>query len=221
MRGSFCSRLPFLIAAALIAAALADPVVESVSNTGILGGRYADNDHLGVMPTLLVGLLLVLEILALRFLEVLRQSRQAQRSGDALVDIAGRFATRSAAQDLPYVFAMQLAALFVLESGEQLAAGGKLLGGTAWLGGPVIFSLIVHGLVGTGCTFALGALMRVVVRTFASIVLTAIHFIWLAIEPANDSAFNLPRRDTACPRAQNPHVRQIGGRAPPLLLTLA
>ncbi len=91
--------------------ALADPVVGSVSNSGILGGRYSDNNHFGVVPTLLVGLTLVLAMLAQRFASII---------------------------------AMQLAALFALESLEQLAAGGRLLGGTAWLGGPVAFSLSVH-----------------------------------------------------------------------------
>ena len=42
MNSASVSRLPFLIATALIAAALADPVVESVSNTGLSGSGYAD-----------------------------------------------------------------------------------------------------------------------------------------------------------------------------------
>ena len=51
--GTFISRLPFLLAVAILAAGLGDPVVELVSNTGIVGGNYADDNHLGVVPTLL------------------------------------------------------------------------------------------------------------------------------------------------------------------------
>jgi hypothetical protein len=207
------------MAVALIAAALADPVVESVSNTGIFGGHYADNNHLGVIPTLLVGVMLVLEIIALRCLEVLRHSRNGSR--DWLVDVARGISKRSPAQDLPYVLGMQLAALFLLESIEQLAVGGKLLGGTAWLGGPLLFSLLLHALVGAGCTFALGSLIRAIVRTFASLVRTAIRFIWLAIARATGGGSRFAGRETPCLRAQSPHVRQIGGRAPPLLQILA
>lgn len=208
------SRLPFLVAAAIIAAAIADPVVESVSNTGIFGGGFADDNHLGVVPTLLVGALLVLNILALRFSEICRRS--AAGSGDRLIDIARGFASRSSARDLPCVFVMQLIALFALESAEQFATGGRLLGGTEWLGGPVFFSLTVHALIGAGCTFALGAFMRAIVGAFAAIVRTALRFIWLAISRATGGDFDLDR-NTLFPRAQAPHVRQIGGRAPPLL----
>jgi len=203
------------MAVALIAAALADPAVESVSNTGIFGGHYADNNHLGVVPTLLVGVLLVLEIAALRCLDVVRRSTNGSR--EWLVDVARGISERSPAQDLPYVFGLQLAALFLLESIEQLAVGGQLLGGAAWLGGPILFSLLLHALVGAGCTFALGSFMRALVRTFASFVRTAIRFIWLAIARATGGGFRFGGRQASCLRAQSPHVRQVGGRAPPLL----
>jgi len=216
---AFAYRLPLLVAVAFIASALADPVVESVSNTGIFGGHYADDNHIGIIPTLLVGLILVFEMLALRFAAIWRHSRN--RSGDGLVDVARKFASGPFARDIPAVLVMQFGALFLLESAEQLTVGGKLLGGIAWLGGPILFSLVTHMFVGAGCTLALGALMRAVTRAFASIVQTAIRFIWLAIRCPSGGQFNIDRRVETGPRTQAPHVRQIGGRAPPLLQSLA
>jgi hypothetical protein len=37
---------------------LRDPVVESLSKTGIFG-HYVDNNHLGVVPTLLAGAVVI------------------------------------------------------------------------------------------------------------------------------------------------------------------
>lgn len=211
------SRLPFLFAVALIAAAIADPVVESIANTGIVGGNYADDNHTSVIPTLLGGLLLVLEIVAVRCLDLLRSS--PNRSRIRFTDIARGIGTRSATHDLPYVLAMQLAVLYFMESTEQLVVGGTLLGGTAWLGGPILFSLAMHALVGAGSLFAIQRIVRAVASAFASLLCIAIDFILLA-RNLGEPGIPLGRRDElGCRRAQAPHVRQIGGRAPPLLQT--
>lgn len=216
MGGTFASRLQFLFAVAFVAAGLGDPVVESVSNTGIFG-HYVDNNHLGVVPTLLAGAVVIVEVLVLRFVEAWRRS--TDRSRDSLIDIARDFGSRSVARDFPVIFALQLLSLFAMESGEQLLGGGKLLGGTAWLGGPILFSLIAHAIIGGLCTFALGACMRALVRAFASLVQTAVRFIWLAVARPSAGPCRLDRRATSFARAQAPHVRDIGGRAPPLLQT--
>jgi len=44
------SRLPFLLAVALVAAALGDAFVETVSNSGLVGAGYADDNHASVLP---------------------------------------------------------------------------------------------------------------------------------------------------------------------------
>jgi hypothetical protein len=190
-----------------------------VSNSGIFGGGFADNNHLGVVPTLLAGAFLVAEMFALRFIEAWRRSTNSP--SDSLIDIARDIGSGSVARDFPVIYLLQLLALFAMESAEQLAAGGKLLGGTAWLGGPILLSLIAHAIFGVLCTFALGACMRAIVRAFASLVQTAVRFIWLAATPASASPFRLDRTATVVARAQAPHVREIGGRAPPLLHTPA
>jgi hypothetical protein len=211
------SRLPFFLAIALIAAALTDPFVESVSNTGLLGRGYSDNDHLGVLPTLLVGTVLALGIAAMRCVEVWRRETATERHwlGDAAKD----FSARSPIRDLPLIFGLQLCALFLLESSEQLLDGGHLLGGTVWLGGPIAFSLATHGLVGAACTYALGAFMRAFVRIFRVFVRTALHFIWLSAT-RKCKGIGL-RRTERLHHVRPPRVHQVGGRAPPRLLRTA
>jgi len=206
------SRLFVLLCAALVAAAIADPLVESVSNSGVLGGHYDDDNHLGVVPVLLVGIALAATILFAHCARILRSSAGGSR--DWLVDTAKDISARAPLQDLPALFALQLAALYALEATEQLLVGGDV-GTMAWLGGPLTFSLLVHGLTGAGCMFLLGALMRAILRTFASLAYHVLHLAWIARAHATPTLHLISERRLHA-RAQSPHVRQIGGRAPPL-----
>jgi len=216
---SLRSRLPFLCAVALVAAALADPLVESVSNTGIFGPRASDDNHLSIIPALIAGLVLLLEVAGLHCAALCRRPPLA-RERDWLVDVASRFVERSLARDLPYVFILQLAALFTMESVEQLVTGGSLAGGLAWLGGPIVFSLLVHALVGAGCMRVFVSSMRALLATFAALVLRALAFI-AAFACAALPAFVRRACAFRSDRLQLPHLRKIGGRAPPSLLTPA
>jgi hypothetical protein len=220
---STTSRLPFLVAVALLAAALGDALVESISNTGIFGTRYFDNNHLSVVPTLIAGGALALEGAVARCVALYRCALDARRDArrDWLGDAATSIATHPPLRDVPAVFAMQLVALFAMESSEQLLFGGKLLGGTAWLGGPVLFSLGLHALLALACTFLLGWTMRGIAAAFASFVVSAIACIAITL-PREGSAMIRRRRDVpAFARPQSPHARQIGERAPPFLPTPA
>jgi hypothetical protein len=202
-----------LVAVALIAAAIADPLVESVSNSGVFGGAYRDDDHSGVLPVLLLGAMLVLSIVALRCREVWRRASRASRPW--MAELARELAARAASRDVPIVLALQLAALFLLESGEQLFSGSKLLGGTAWLGGPIAFSLAVHALIGIACTCAFGALVRAVIIAFASLVCEALAWSWVAACRNDGRVLRARSRELTLP-ALAPFVNDIGGRAPPL-----
>jgi hypothetical protein len=156
-------RLPFLAAAALIAAALADPLVETIANTGVLGAGYADNDHSSVLPTLLIGAVLTLLVIAAR---------------TWAVAFARHICERSVLDDLPYVLLLQFIALFIMESAEQLLAGGRLLGGTAWLGGPVWFSLCTHVLVGFLSTVLIFRGVRTIAQRCARLIFACGVIAW-------------------------------------------
>jgi hypothetical protein len=205
-----------VLAVAILAAGLGDAFVETVSNTGIFGGGYADNDHHGVIPTLLAGAFIALEMLVLRLREIWRRSRLGSR--DALLDLA--IGQGSAARDFPVIFAAQLVALFALESAEALATGHGICTGARWLGGPILFSLAAHALIACACRIMLGACMRAIVRTFTSLVETIVRCIWLGVSRPSGAAFRIDRLAPAVARAQAAHVREIGGRAPPRPQTL-
>jgi hypothetical protein len=214
MSRAFGSRLPFLMAAALIAAALGDSIVESLSNAGIFGGSYHDDDHVSVLPTLLLGAIVVLEIVTARCFDLLRARPAGSRGW--IVDLAANVSTRKPLRDFPLVFALQMAALFAMESSEQLLAVGKLLGGTAWLGGPVLASLVTHALIGWSALLLLRHVMRALLALLVSFARVAIDFISLA--RTREASIFICRHDE--PRrnlARSARARHIGGRAPPLL----
>jgi hypothetical protein len=210
------SRLPFLLAVALIAAAVGDPLVETVSNSGLFGYGYNDNNHLSVIPVLVAGSILALVVIVSRSLSLFHRGSMLRR-GDWVVESATRLSRQSALSDVPLVLAMQFAALFMMESVEQLAFGGKLLGGIVWLGGPVLFSLVTHAVLGTACTLLLAALARSILATVASFVREAVDAILVSLARDAERAFIKRRADAWLPRAQAPHVRQVGSRAPPSL----
>jgi hypothetical protein len=209
-------RFPFLLAVALVAAAAGDALVETISNTGIFGRGFDDNNHLSVIPALVAGLLLWFTITAARSFSLFRRGSTLGR-GDWLIESATNLARESPLRDMPLVLGLQLLSLFAMESIEQLAFGGRLLGGTVWLGGPIAFSLITHAILGAGCTLLLAALVRAILATVASLVRDAIDAILFSLSRDGGRTFVKRDADEVLPRAQAPHLRQFGGRAPPAL----
>lgn len=198
------SRLPFLIAAALIAAALGDALVETIANTGALGHGYADNDHISVIPTLVGGATIAALIVWSRCVALLRHAKE--------------ISSHSLFEDLPVVLALQFGALFVMESCEQLWYGGRLFGGTSWLGGPLWFSALVHLLLGSSCTLLLRRAVRAIAARCALLVGIALEFILDAFALTTASVFAHRSDRSWFPSNQTLRVHQIGERAPPLLL---
>ena len=211
------SRLPFWLAVALIAAAIGDPLVETIANAGLFGPGYADNVHSSVVPALIAGLSLALLLLGWQCRRFFRYGRDAN---ERPIDMARRFLARPSRCDIPHVLALQLVALFFMESSEQLFCEGGLLGGTAWLGGPVWFSLLAHALIGAVCTVLIARGMRAIARRCARLVEIAFDRVLWAFGRESGAVF--ARRDdesTRC-RTQVLHVHQVGERAPPLLPAL-
>ena len=136
----------FCLAAALVAASIADPLVEFASNRGVFGrGVWTDHSNQDVLPALCAGLLLAAVYVALRTLRLLKRRFVAPAAAGSL---------------LPYVFALQIALLFVMETLEQQVVTGHALGGTVWLGGPPPASLAAHAVACVAVTFLLGRLTR-------------------------------------------------------------
>jgi len=211
---AFASRLPFLVAVALVAAAIGDAFVETVSNSGVLGHGYDDNNHLSVIPAIVAGAILALVVIATRC-HAFSRHIAASRGSDWLVAGAGRFARRAPHADVPFVVAMQFGALFAMESIEQVALDGRLLGGCVWLGGPIVFALLAHVVLGSACTLLFAALMRSILATFGSFMRDAIEAICVLLARDIARCFLGVRAEALVLRTQAPHVRHLGGRAPP------
>ena len=197
-------RFWFALAAAVVAAALADPCIEAISNAGVFGsGRLTDGSNLDVLPALVMGFGLLGVLLVVRVRgELLRASGDALRGGIARL--------------LPAVFAMQLGVLYVMETLEQLAVAGHTMGGTVWLGGPPAFSLAVHALFCAAAAYALASLVHVLarhtvraIRHMRAIVERCIH----GRAPTIVRAWEAPVIARSAPV-----LCRIGNRAPPLAI---
>ncbi len=211
MRSSF--RLWFCLAVAVLSAAVADPLVEWASNAGLFGpGNFTDHSNLDVLPALLVGSVFVLLYVALRVRsllvspgklppELLRASKDALRGG-----ICGL---------LPAAFGFQILTLFLMETAEQFAVAGHGLGGTIWLGAPILVSLALHAVACAIGAFAVAYAVRVLAATTLRIIRLVRA---LATFPLHGKPSIARRRASIVYLSDSrPVLCQIGERAPPLL----
>jgi len=197
-------RLWFCIAGAVVAAALADPLVEGLSNAGVFGhGAFTDRSTLDVVPALTAGLFFSVVHLLVRVRRAL-----VRATSDAL---RGHTVTL-----LPVIFAMQIAVLATMETVEQIVVTGHTLGGLVWLGGPVWFALSFHAFVCVVLTFGLSALLRLCAQT----TLRAIRRIRaLSTRPLHGAVPIALRRLQRCVAVENFTVLgPAGNRAPPAAL---
>lgn len=189
----------FCAAIAVIAAAVADPIVEFGSNAGLFGaGRYTDHSNLDVVPALLAGC-------ALLALYLMRRAPAILRS-QAL--------THGVVRLLPTILILQLAALFLMETAEQVFVYGHPLGSTIWVGAPIPISLAVHALAAVGILSAVVRSKRALAAT-ALRVIRAIGAIATLDAMATQPCFaRRPQRGTFMELIAA--FRAIGERAPPV-----
>jgi hypothetical protein len=204
----------FCVAVALIALAIADPLTEWASNRGVFGpGDFTDHSNADVLPALLVGLIFIaLHLLARGRYAARASAYEAQRwfaAWSRALDM------RSLARLLPFTLGLQIAALWLAETLEQFLIYGHGLGGSVWLGGPLLAALTIHltlcAIVALASTLVIGALARTALRAARVVVALAL----LALREAHPIARRwayLPTR-----RFSAPLVCRIGGRAPPFV----
>lgn len=160
-------RLGFCLAVAVIAAALADPLVEFASNAGWFGaGAFTDHSNLDVAPALVIGLLLLGLHVALK----VRAALQSPGHHQDLSREAGQALASGIARLLPAIFMLQIIALYLMETAEQFAVWGHTLGPTVWLGGPVLVSLGVHGLTCAAVAFVIANRVRALAATTVRLI---------------------------------------------------
>lgn len=207
------TKATFCLAAAVTAAAIVDPLVERLSNSGVFGaGTFTDNSNLDVIPALGIGLILSLLFIAgiARRAVGRRWSAPAWLRSDAL---AG--SDRSLPKLLPAIFGAQMLALWTMETLEQIVVAGHPLGGTVWLGGPTIASILLHA---AGCIAVTWILSRTL-HWSAQAIVEAVAFIRYLFCGRRRNRAARPRRvlEIRTFRFLEPIIARLNGRAPPCL----
>jgi hypothetical protein len=207
---SLAVRAIFVVATAISAAALADPVMEGISNAGAFGRHsYTDHSTLDVVPSLVVGLscvALLVAILARRILVPRGRCFPWLRvPARALED---RVVLRLA----PLIVAVQLGVLCAMETLEQVVVVGHPLGGSLWLGGPVLVSLCLHACTGVALAFGFAHLVRWSARAAAELIASVCRIVLARVRPA---LARLALDHVPVRRAFAPALDRRTGRAPP------
>jgi hypothetical protein len=164
-------RLCFCLAVAVIAAAVADPLVEAASNAGWFGpGNFTDHSSVDVLPAFALGFGFVVLYVALRVRSMLLDS-----GGNApnALRLSNEALGHSVRRLLPQIFTFQIVVLYGMETAEQFAVWGHGLGGTIWLGGPPAVSLAAHAAI----CIAVALLLARTVASLASAALRVIHLV--------------------------------------------
>jgi hypothetical protein len=206
-------RFGFCTAIAVIAAAIADPLVEFASNAGWFGpGLFTDHSNLDVAPALIIGVLLLAAYLVLKARAALANGSGRDRD---LWREAGHALGSGVWRLMPAIFGLQMLTLYAMETAEQYAVWGHSLGPTIWLGGPLPVSLAVHAII---CV----AVAATIARWVRALTATTLRFIRLiralatfAPQPAGSLASR--RRDSISFRRPAPVLCRIGERAPPFV----
>lgn len=197
MRISF-TRFGLVSAIAVVAAALADPIVEFGSNAGWFGaGSYTDHSNLDVLPALLVGV-------GLLGLYMARKARAV---------LCGQALRGSVTAALPAIFLLQMLALYVMETFEQFAAFGHLLGPTAWLGGPLPISVAIHAALCVAVTFTIARSKRAIAATTLKMMRLFAAITLLKRQVGGPS---IAHRFQIVVSKEWPVLGTIGERAPPI-----
>lgn len=206
-------------AIALVAAAIGDPLVETISNTGIFGAGFVDDSQQSVVAVLTAGVLLGALLAIARFHLVARTANGASR--DWLREVGTALARTSSTRHIAVIFAAQLAVVFVMESAEHVLGRGASIRGLSWLGAPPIFSLALHAIVCLFCAYAARRITRALMPRVLAVLCEALERILAAL--ALDAVRGVLGH---CPRRVARHfdfraARRIRGRAPPSFLAFA
>jgi hypothetical protein len=202
-------RFGFCTAIAVIAAAIADPLVEFASNAGWFGpGLFTDHSNLDVAPVLVAGVLLLAVYLVMK-----AQAALANGSGRDVWREAGHALGSDLRRLLPAIFALQMLTLYVMETAEQYVVWGHSLGPTVWLGGPLPVSLAVHAIICVALAVTIARWMRALTATTLRFIRLIRALATFAPQPAASIASR--SRDCISFKRSAPVVCRIGERAPP------
>jgi hypothetical protein len=212
VRSSFLIRTVFICAVAFLAATLGDALVESISNAQVLWhGNYTDRSSLNLLPMSAVALATFMATLTLVLTEHLR------RTCGSLHELWSSTARVLVPSDipslLPAIFALQIPTLFVMETVEQIVVYGHPLGGTLWLGGPILAALFLHAFIAATCAFLVAYGLTVLAQTLLRAVTLVLS--WF-IERLQTRRIFVARMQPIRRAAQTFCFAHTGERGPPL-----
>jgi hypothetical protein len=200
------------LSVALVAAAIGDPLVESISNTGIFGSGYSDDNHQSVLTVLLAGLVLSALLVAARLRFASGKSGSLR---DWLRGATAGFAKTSASRNIAIVFAVQLLVVFAMENCEQSLVHGDPLRGLSWLGAPVLVGLAIHFAVCLCCAFAARRVTSALLAAAIVAICDVLDRLLADRERDAFRAFACRSQRQTVDRPELLAVRRIRGRAPP------
>lgn len=202
----------FRAAVAVSSAALTDPIVERLSNAGVFGNEnFTDRSSSNVVPALGIAALLSLAFVALAVRRAFAGHSDAPKWMQTFVSDIGACPLRVHVYS---IYVLQIGALFCMESLEQLAVNGHLLGGAVWLGAPALCSLLLHLLGCIAVTWMLSRLLSTFTRTIVEVVRGAIDVLFRLMRDPQAPVV-LHYHSLPAPRIQL-YSRQLHERAPPL-----
>ena len=201
----------FSFAAAVLAAALIDPIVEGLSNAGCFGpGDFTDHSNANLIPTLAVAALFSVAFIVIGVRSWFSRSHEAP---DWLRQCAAMVDARSVCRLLPAIFGTQIGVLFVMETLEQSLVQQRLLGGWIWLGAPIAISLAMHLAGGAAVSFVLARFLHCATARVVETVRFALRVLRLVphgCEPSIRVLF------TTLQPVTRPFCSTLSERAPPL-----
>lgn len=191
---------------------MANPTMESLSNAGAFGpGNYTDHALVDVFAAIALGAagsLLWIVFQVRKWLAGSVSLPDWMRRSDLALDL------RTLVRLIPAIFVLQIAVLYSMETLEQIAIYGHILGPAIWLGGPALISLLMHLVIGVATTFMLRHGLRQCARAVAIIVCFVARLL-IAIGAHTSIAVALARRAPFV-ASSSPLPCLIGKRAPPL-----
>jgi hypothetical protein len=206
------------LAIAFVAAAIGDALMETISNTGLFGSTFIDHDQQSVVPLLVASILLGLLLLAARLQYAAALAGTASRDW-VREAVAGLSIARPSRQVAP-IFAVQLAAVYAMESCEHALGAGAAIHGLSWLGGPVALSLLLHLTVCLLCIAVVRRVTRALVPGLLAAICDVLDWIVRALGPGAARGVFVNSRARVARHGTLTAAERIRGRAPPFLTAL-
>ena len=202
------------MAVALIAASIADPLVESASNAHLFGaGTFTDHSTWDVIPALLAGLLFV----GLHLLLRIRSGLAARDRAPGWLRLANAALALNIVRLIPIICVVELIALYLMETTEQQFVYGRIIGGALWLGGPVLVSVTVHAMSCAIVAFVAAKCLRALADAAIQLVLLVRSCVASPARRARATFFR--RAEDFRPMSSLGALGHVGERAPPIPTT--